>query len=155
MFQTASRDASVSAGQPRNGDANCSIHLRFAPIKWRLTIEQHGIAEFMRTVAACSESCGGAGEEAVVGKGAQQLEMAFAGLVDASEDRIDDAERSAPCDTPCRNAISGTHAAIGIGGCFKCSHDAGADRDDAAASELRPRYLRHGTFGDAVRLIEG
>ena len=64
--------------------------------------------------------------------------MAFAGLVDASENRIDHTKRRAPRDAPCRNAISGTHIAVGIGGCLKRAHYARADSDDAAAAEFAP-----------------
>ena len=109
----------------------------------------------MRAVSIRGEGCGGLGEQSIVGKGAQELEMAFTGLVDACENRIDHAKPRAPRDAPCRNAISGTHIAAGIGGCLKCAHYARADRNDAAAAQLRPRDLRRGAPRDAVWLVEG
>jgi hypothetical protein len=82
--------------------------------------------------------------------------MAFAGLVDARENRSNNAKRCARLDAPCCDSLSGTHTAIGIGGCLKCAHDARADCDDAAAvAELRLRDLRRCALRDAIRLVEG
>ena len=49
----------------------------------------------MVAVAVLGELRGDAVEQRVVGEGAQQFEVAFAGLVDAGEDRVDDAEPGA------------------------------------------------------------
>ena len=100
------------------------------------------------------DGCGGLAEQRIVGEGAQQLEMAFARLVDAGEYGIDHAQRRVARDAPCRNAVSGTHAAIGIGGGLQRAHHPRADRDDAAAAELCPRD-RAAVRSDAVRLVEG
>ena len=39
--------------------------------KRRLSIEQHGIAEFMRPISMRGEACRGLGEQGIVSKGAQ------------------------------------------------------------------------------------
>lgn len=81
--------------------------------------------------------------------------MAFTRLVDARENRIDDANSRAPRDAPCRSAISRAHAPIGIGGCLEGAHDARADRNDAAAAELRPRDLNRGMLRDGYGSSKG
>ena len=67
-----------------------------------LAFEQHGIAELVRAIAARGYRRRDALEHGVVGKGAQQLEMAFAGLVDAGQDRIDDVQSA--CHARCGHA---------------------------------------------------
>ena len=56
---------------------------------------QNRVTEFMRPVSACRHLVVCRRERAVVGKRAEQLVMTRAPLVDAGENRIDDAERSA------------------------------------------------------------
>ena len=84
--------------------------------KQLLAVKQHGIAEFMGAVTGCGQCFRGPGEQGIVGEGAQELEMAFARLMDAGKDRIDDTKRRPPRNTPRRSTISGAKAAVGIGG---------------------------------------
>ena len=86
----------------------------------------------MRAVAALGERRRDAVERGVVGEGAQQLEMAFARLVHAGEDRVDDAQRRVVLDAPVRDAVAGAHALV-IGGGLERADDRRADRDDALA----------------------
>lgn len=46
--------------------------------------------------------CGDPVERRIVGEGAKQLEMAFAGLVDAGEDGVDDAQWRSMLDASMR-----------------------------------------------------
>jgi hypothetical protein len=57
----------------------------------RLALEQHGIAEFMSAIAVLNEGFGDLIQHRIIGKGPKELKVAFATLVDAGEDRIDNA----------------------------------------------------------------
>jgi hypothetical protein len=80
--------------------------------------------------------------------------VAFATLVDASEDRIDNAQRSSTLDASARNTVSGAPAAVDVGGGLEPADHRCPDCDDAAAFGLRLFDRRHGPLWDPVLLIE-
>ena len=58
--------------------------------------------------------------------------MAFAGLMDAREDRINNTEARAASDASARSTLSGTHRPVGVSGGFKRPDDTRPNRDDAS-----------------------
>src|SRR6185503_19440312 len=93
-------------------------------------------------------------ERFVIGERAQELIVARAPLVDAGENRIDDAEPSTRSDALRRDARSGTNNPLVTSGlrdlvlmcpCLRdlrarvleCTHDRRADSDDSAAARAR------------------
>ena len=70
------------------------------------------------------------------GEGAQQLEMAGAGLMHTGKNGIDDPERRRRSDAAGGDAFAGTERAA-AGGMFEGAHHRGADRNDASAFRFR------------------
>jgi hypothetical protein len=63
--------------------------------------------------------------------------MAFAGLMDAREDRINNTEARAASDASARSTLSGTHRPVGVGAGYERSDDTRPNRDDASCPLLR------------------
>jgi len=56
--------------------------------------------------------------------------VAFTGLMDAGEDRIDNKERRAARDASACSSLSGTDRLLSVGGGFERPDDARPNRDD-------------------------
>ena len=69
-------------------------------------MEQQGIAEFMVAIPVPVEIFVDQMKYSILGKGAQELEMTFARLMDARQDCIDDAQICSFTDPSARNAVS-------------------------------------------------
>ena len=80
------------------------------------TVEQDGIAKFMSAIGMRGESSGYLIKHGIRGEGAKEFKMAFAALMDAGENSIDDAQACFLIDSSARNAIAWTDSAIVICG---------------------------------------
>ena len=81
--------------------------------------------------------------------------MAFAGLMDAREDRINNTEARAASDASARPTLSGPHRPVSVGGEFERPDNAGPYRDDAPRPPLRGLNRRRAGLRDAIVFVEG
>ena len=79
-----------------------------------MALEQYGIAKLVRAIVMLSESRGDPIQRRCIGKGAEELKMAFPRLMHAGENRIRDAQPGFTDNTPARNPGAGAHATVGI-----------------------------------------
>ena len=101
-----------------------------------LPFDQQRIAELVGAIESLAGCGANAVEQAVGGEGAQELVVAFAGLVDAGENRIDDAKRRAPRDASAGQARSRPHGSADGRSRFEGPYNARPDRYDAAMVPL-------------------
>src|SRR5271166_69049 len=101
-----------------------------------LPLDQQRIAELVGAIASLVGRGAYAVDQAVVGERAEELVVAFAGLMDAGEDRIDNAKRRAARDASAGHAPSRAHGSAGVRSRFERPNDARPDRYDAPMVQL-------------------
>src|SRR5690242_12363051 len=100
-------------------------------------LDQHGITKLVSAVVVLHKCRIGLIQHSIAREGSQKLEVAFAGLVHAGEDRVDDPERGFTNDASSRNAVSGAHGAVRVSGRLNRADDSSSDGDDAPTFRLR------------------
>ena len=108
----------------------------------------------MRAVAEPGERLGHLLQHCIIGEGPQQLEVTFAGLVHAGQDRIRDAERRFTPDAPARNSVPAPHAAVSVRCRLERADDGRPDGNDAPVFRLCALDRCRSVFRDAIGLVE-
>ncbi len=119
-------------------------------------LQEYRIAEFMGSVTQGIQGTVRGVQNVGGGKGAQQLEMARAGLMHTGKNGIDDPQRRRRSDAAGGGALTRRkHATVAARRMFEGAHNRGADRNDASALRSRLPDRGHGCGRDGIGLVQG